>query len=255
MSTGRGAARVVAVVDAEEVVRRADHVEVEVQRDVVRLLLRQVLDVVLRSEQTLLLGSPPGEAHRVVRLGLRHLDRGLQQRCAAGAVVVDARAVLHAVEVGAGHDGVGVIAALGLGEHVVGRARLRRVVDRHRHRRTGGGVEVLAGRRRSCRPRGSSGPVASPIMLDQAVATRLALVHDDRAGGAGCLRVERLDGESARAALHRARSLPAGKPAKSRGLAAAGVAVGRIGRQRRCTMPTGTSGAGGRALSAKVDLP
>ncbi len=56
----------VAVVDPEDVVRRGDHVEVEIQPDLLELGSRRDVRVVLRPEQPLLLGRPPGESDLVL---------------------------------------------------------------------------------------------------------------------------------------------------------------------------------------------
>lgn len=126
LGRSRGAAEVegrpVAVVDAEEVVGRRDHVEVEVQPDLVQVLGRRLVDVVLGTEQTELLSRPPCEAHRVVDLVLGQLQRYLQDADRTGAVVVDAGTRLDRVGVSAHEDDVVGVAGLGLGNdvHTVG---------------------------------------------------------------------------------------------------------------------------------------
>ena len=103
--------RPVAVVAEQPVVRRADHVEVEVHLDggeLVRGVGHEVVDVERRADQATLLGAPPGEAQRV--LGLAPCAS-----CSATSSSADEPEPLslmpgpsgHRVEVGAGHDDVG----------------------------------------------------------------------------------------------------------------------------------------------------
>src|SRR5688572_13370009 len=54
--------RVVAVIDEADVVRRADHVEVEHQPDIVALRLAQRVDIEVRTEEPELLRAEPHEA-------------------------------------------------------------------------------------------------------------------------------------------------------------------------------------------------
>ena len=97
----------VAVVDEADVVRRADHVEVQVRHDLRQGRVAEAVDVVLGAEQAGLLGAPEREADLLARLdaGLGHLLGDLEDRRGAGAVVVDARAAVDGVEVGADDDG------------------------------------------------------------------------------------------------------------------------------------------------------
>ena len=110
--------RLVGVVDHLDVVRRADHVEVQVEGDLVLLGLAQAVHVGRRADQAFFLSAPPREAQRVLRLQLRELLGELQQRGGTAAVVVDPGACLDGVEMGSGHDDVVVVAAVELGDHV-----------------------------------------------------------------------------------------------------------------------------------------
>ena len=79
----------------------------------------QRLDVVVGPEQPEFLGAPEAEPHRVLHLRRSaQLQRGFQHRRHPGTVVVDARALRHAVEVRADHHDVGGGAGLGLGDDV-----------------------------------------------------------------------------------------------------------------------------------------
>ena len=132
----------VVVVDEVARVGRADHVEVQVELDLVLLGRRQRGHVVLRAEQAELLGAPEAEPDVVPR---RDAAGGegqgvLQDAGGAGAVVVDARAGRHGVEVGAGHHHVVRVAAGPVGDEVVGRPGGRR--ERLHAGGVAGGVEL-----------------------------------------------------------------------------------------------------------------
>ena len=120
-----------------------------------RAVVDEVVDVVGRPEQAELLGTPPGEPHLVAQLLLEllHLDRGLEQRGAARAVVVDARTALHAVEVRSGHHHVVGATAPGLGDDVPGTAGSSKDVEverglggQGRHERGSVGLRDAGGR-------------------------------------------------------------------------------------------------------------
>ena len=197
---GGGAARVVAVVDAEHVVRRGHHVEVEVEADVGDLLLGQLADVVLEPSRPD--SSAPHQAKRTVLAGL---TLAIWIAVSSSAALPEPLSlmpapVLDGVEVRAGHDDVVVVAGAGLGDHVVGLARLRGVVDGHGHGRARASARGRSRRRTSrTRPGCEARGVADHV--EQPGAARLALVHDDDGGRAGGLRVEHLDVEATRAAL------------------------------------------------------
>ena len=94
---------VVSVVCEVAGVVRADHVEVQVQRDVSLVLVGQALHVLGRANESVLLGTPERETHRVGDLGgTAHLECGLEYCRRAGSVVVDAGAVEDAVEMRTG---------------------------------------------------------------------------------------------------------------------------------------------------------
>lgn len=138
----------------------------------------------LGAQETELLGAPPRETNLVVDLvGLAELDRGLEDRSRAGTVVVDARAVVHAVEVGAHHDDVVGVTGLGLGGDVEGLAGLHRLVEDelHRHWAVGHlGEQGLARRLRDAGRR-SGRRVDS---TEGAVEGAGGVVVDDDGGGA-----------------------------------------------------------------------
>ena len=102
-------------------VRRADHVEVEVQGDLVALGLRQVVHVVRGADEVGLLRTPESEPDLVRHGDLRNLLGDLEDRRRPAAVVVDAGTGVDRVQVGANHHDVVRIASGRLGEDVVGR--------------------------------------------------------------------------------------------------------------------------------------
>ena len=110
----------VAVVDPADVVGRREHVVVEHHVDLVDLALAEVLGVVGRADQAVLLGAEPHEADLVAELvvPVGHLLGLGEQRRRAGAVVVDARTRRHGVEVRADHDDVVGVAATRLRDHL-----------------------------------------------------------------------------------------------------------------------------------------
>ena len=117
--TGVGLPGLVAVVGEEAGVGRAEHVEVEVERDVVELVAVQPPYIIRRPFQTHLFGSPEGEPHGVGGLRLRsQRDRGFQHRRHARAVVIDTGALGRTVQVRAHHDDVAAIPSLCLRQDV-----------------------------------------------------------------------------------------------------------------------------------------
>lgn len=121
----------IAVVDEVAVVRRTDHVDVQVGLDAPLLLIRQLRDVVGRANQPGLLGTPPGKTHFILRPGLTHQQCHFQQRGAAGPVVVDAGAFEHRIQMRADHDHVARVTAAGFGQQVVGLGLLAHHIDVH----------------------------------------------------------------------------------------------------------------------------
>lgn len=123
LGTAGGAALVesasVTIVDAENVVGRSDHVEVEVQTDLGGLFSGEVLGVVVGAEQTELFGGPEGDANGVVDCVAGELLSNLEDTDDAGAVVVDTRAGLHRVGVTANDEDGVLVAADGLGDDVL----------------------------------------------------------------------------------------------------------------------------------------
>jgi hypothetical protein len=91
----------VTVVDAEDVVGRGNHVEVEVQADLGGLFGGEVLGVVVGAEQTELLSGPEADADGVVDCIAGKLFSNLEDTDDAGAVIVDTRAGLDRVGVAA----------------------------------------------------------------------------------------------------------------------------------------------------------
>src|SRR5690606_2828109 len=128
--TGAFPVGVVAVVDEVAGVRRADHVEVQVERDVQLLFEGQALHVLGGADQAGLLGTPPREADRVLHVrGTAHAQGGFQQSGAPGAVVVDAGPFRDAVQVGTGHHDVVGAPGAGLGDDVAGGDALQPGLD------------------------------------------------------------------------------------------------------------------------------
>ena len=191
------------------------------------LVLAQVRDVEVRANQAGFLGGPPGEAHLVGRLGLRHLLGDLEQRARAGAVVVDARTLRDGIEVRAGHDHVVRVTLAGLGDQVLRRrgdpgdvgeqahlevgdaGQLRTQFVRRAQRWDAAGVGVAQRDRRDPLPAGQVG---------------VALVEEQHADGSGGRRVLRLDHEVAGAALDQ-RDVAGREAGEVLGLAAAGGGV------------------------------
>ena len=112
--------RTISVVDLDSIVGRSHHVEVEEKANLVLLRLRELLDVVLGSQQTRLLTSPPGEANGVVDRELCQLDGNLEDRHGARSVIVDSRTCSHGIRVATDMDDVVVVASNCLGDNVVG---------------------------------------------------------------------------------------------------------------------------------------
>ena len=109
----------IAVVDAQDVVGRGDHVEVEVQADLGGLFGGEVLGVVVRAEQAELLGGPEADADGVVNGVAGELFGDFEDADDAGAVVVDAWAGLHGVGVAADDEDGVFVAADSLGDNVL----------------------------------------------------------------------------------------------------------------------------------------
>ena len=221
---------VVPVVDEPDVVRRADHVEVEVERDRVLLGLAQPADVVARAEQPELLGTPEREPDLVPRLEPPVGDRlgDLQDTRRTGPVVVDAGPARDAVEVGADDDHVVRVASGRLGEDVVGRPGLVDPVDPHpglgpRRAVEDAVAEVVADRERRADHRDADSRRAQRSGHGGGAAG-LPLVEDDHGGGACGLGVVRLGPERAGPALDQGDG-PGREAREVCCLAAAGVAV------------------------------
>ncbi|CVN01448.1 Uncharacterised protein [Streptococcus pneumoniae] len=112
------------------VVQRGHHVQVGVEDDVLTLRGGQGVHVVVRAQQADLLGAPQGEADLALGLvGLGGLARDLEGRRDARGVVVDARALRHAVQVGAEHHDVVVAARARLRQHVPGGPLLHELLE------------------------------------------------------------------------------------------------------------------------------
>lgn len=109
----------VAVVDAQDVVGRGDHVEVEVQADLGGLFGGEVLGVVVGAEQAELLGGPEADADGVVDGVAGELFGDFEDADDAGAVVVDTWAGLHGVGVAADDEDGVFIAADGLCDDIL----------------------------------------------------------------------------------------------------------------------------------------
>src|SRR5687768_11212286 len=102
----------------------------------------------------------------------------------------------------AGHDDVRLVPARGFGKDVEGLARLGRELDLDSYGGSRGAREIRTGgeRYKDCRDREAGGITDH---ADQAGASRLTFVHDDHRAGAGRLRGQDLDVESARPALYK----------------------------------------------------
>ncbi len=158
--------RAVPVMDRADPVGRGRHVHVQVRRGLADLGRTEFVDVVLGPVQAVLLAAPEREPDPVGRgdPGLLHPPRGLQDRRDPAAVVINARALLHGVQMRAHHHGVPGTAP-GVGEDVKGLHRLAApavLFEREAlpHRRVPGRAQLfldVAGR--LLIPRGPRGPV------------------------------------------------------------------------------------------------
>ncbi len=247
--------RAVAVVDEAGEVGRGDHVEVEHDHDLRDLLRRQVLGVVGRADEPVLLAAPPGEPDFLTRVEAPASDllRDLELGRAARTVVVDPRPRGNGVEMRADHDHVVRIAARRLREHLWEEAVIDLRVDRQAHRRVLAClerlVELLADRvarvdRRDPHPdRPRPEERVHPIR-------RVALVEEDHRCGAGLLGQVELLHERAGAALDQ-RDRARGLRREVLRFAAAGASAGArdldvAGRHDRRIRDA----AGGRLLEA-----
>lgn len=125
----RGAGEVegaaVAVVDAEDVVGRGDHVKVEVGAEfgdfaaVAAAGAVEGFEVVERAEFAKFFGAPEAQADSVFELEFGEGQGGDECADGAGAIVVDARAREDGVGVAADHEDIVVVTLLGLGDDVV----------------------------------------------------------------------------------------------------------------------------------------
>ncbi|KAI3476740.1 hypothetical protein L1887_61704 [Cichorium endivia] len=121
----------IAVVHAQHIVGRGDHVKVEVDADLVLLLLRELADVVLGAQQAVLLGRPPGKADRVVDAVLGQILGDGEQRNRTGSVVVDSGTGGDAVRVRTQHEYLVLGAAARLGDDIVRGAVLDDALELH----------------------------------------------------------------------------------------------------------------------------
>lgn len=110
--------RTVTVVDLVGEVGRADHVEVEVQLDLVQLTVIKAVDVEGASKETEFLSGPPGKANGVVELEVSKGFGNGHDTNGAGAVVVDTGAGIDGVGVSTKHDNIVVVSSLGLSNDV-----------------------------------------------------------------------------------------------------------------------------------------
>jgi hypothetical protein len=190
---------------------------VHIQPDAVALRLGESVDVVVRADETLFFGRPPGEPRCVLLVEVGHHQSGLQKRCGAGAVVVDAWTLDDAVEVGAGHHDVVLVPARQLRDDVVVGAGLGlngypcRLGLRERFAVGEARAHDGDGYRRNSAP-GRRDSIAN----NQGFPVRsVPLVEDDDPRCAGGLGVHRLESDAASTGI--SAMLPAGKPAKSSG--------------------------------------
>ena len=207
---------VVAVIDEEDIVRRADHVEVEVERDLVELLLREVGDVVRRPDEVRLLSAPPREANGVLRLDLAQLLADLEQGGRAAAVVVDAGSSVDRVEVCAGHDDVVRVLTGKLGQHVGGRGHLAHGLGLEPKHQPGGRGQLLT---RAC-VIPTTGMSSVNVLPKVPLSSPRDVVVDDDPDRTGIVGIGRLDGERAGAARDQG-DVPGGEAGEVGGLAPA----------------------------------
>ena len=115
-----GVGSIGSVVDLVSKVGTGHHVVVHEEADLLVLFLGKNGDVVVGSEETFLLGGPPGEADTVVDPVLGQLDSDLKHRDTAGAIIIDTRTLCNAVTVATEHDTVLRVTTTGLGDDVGG---------------------------------------------------------------------------------------------------------------------------------------
>ncbi|SLD44059.1 Uncharacterised protein [Mycobacteroides abscessus subsp. massiliense] len=114
-----GLVRLIAVVRQVRGVRGTKHVVIQVQGNVFQRSHIKRFDVVGGADQPFFLRAPERESHRVLHIGARpQLQRRLQHRGGAGAVVVDPRPLRNTVQMRTGHDDICRGARLGLRDHV-----------------------------------------------------------------------------------------------------------------------------------------
>src|SRR5262245_36273356 len=87
-------------------VGRADHVEVDIERDVPAKLLGQGSHMMARADEAALLCTPECEAHAAAGLGrtLGQLQRRFEHCSRTATIVVDARPLRYAVEMRTNDD-------------------------------------------------------------------------------------------------------------------------------------------------------
>src|SRR5438876_10855099 len=101
-------------------VGRADHVEVDIERDAPANLLGQGSHMVARANEPALLCTPECEAHATASLGrpLGQSQRRFEHYRRAATIVVDARPLRHAVEMCTNDDQGAIAIKSRIGQHV-----------------------------------------------------------------------------------------------------------------------------------------
>lgn len=108
------------VVNLISKVGAAHHVVIHEQADLLVLFLGQDVHVVVRAQEALLLGGPPGEADAVVDLEVGQLGGDLKDGHAAGSIIVDTGSLSNTVTVTAKHNAVISISSNSLSNDVGG---------------------------------------------------------------------------------------------------------------------------------------
>src|SRR3712207_2001475 len=225
----------VAVVDEAHVVRRAEHVEVEVHHDVAQAFFAHLADVVGGADEARLLRAPEREADLVARLyvELGHLLGDLQDARRARPVVVYAGALIHRVEVGAHDHGAARGAFCRPADHVARGALLHEGLGRDAHHRVAllvDVVELFADLEARADDRDLEGVGGAQGAREDAAPAGVALVKDPARRGAGLLGFQGFLPEGARPALDE-RDVARRKVREVGIFAAAGVAAGRVSRR------------------------
>lgn len=131
--TGEVKRRPIAIIKQKSIIRRRDHIKVQIQPDLGKLGRRQAGDVVITTKQAEFLRCPEEEAHGVLGLELGESARNNQVTDNTRPIVVNARTRINGVAVAAERNDVVRVAGLGLRNDIVRRAVLERRINEQVH--------------------------------------------------------------------------------------------------------------------------